>query len=107
MSGRYLEAYEEGVLVEAEAKTDLQVPRKYKVLLVNDDYTPMGFVVAVLRRFFHLSEEIATQVMLQVHVSGKAVCGVYTRDIAETLVKEVVNFSRNHEHPLLCIMEPE
>lgn len=92
---------------EAKVLPALQVPKKYKVILLNDDYTPMDFVVDVLKKFFHLSEEIATQIMLQVHVLGKGVCGVYTRDIAETKVAQVNDYARNSEHPLLCTMEPE
>lgn len=107
MSGRFLEEYVEGQVAEAEVLPRLQVPKKYKVMLVNDDYTPMGFVVDVIKRFFHLGEESATQIMLQVHVLGKAVCGIYTRDIAETIVAEVIDYSRSHEYPLLCTMEPE
>lgn len=85
----------------------LKLPKKYKVFLLNDDYTPMEFVVEVLVKFFHFSEEMATQIMLQVHVAGKAVCGIFTRDIAETKVAQVNDFARINEHPLLCIMEPE
>jgi len=92
---------------QAEVLPALQVPKKYKVILLNDDYTPMDFVVDVLKKFFHLREETATQIMLQVHVLGKGVCGVYTRDIAETKVAQVNDYSRNSEHPLLCAMEPE
>ena len=92
---------------ELEIIPALKLPKKYKVLLLNDDYTPMEFVVDVLKRFFHLREEIATQIMLQVHMLGKAVCGVFTRDIAETKVAQVNDFSRVNEHPLLCTMEPE
>lgn len=93
-------------LQESEASSALAEPRRYKVILLNDDYTPMDFVVIVLRRFFYLSEEIATQIMLQVHHQGKGVCGVYTRDIAETKVVLVNDFARTHQHPLLCCMEP-
>lgn len=84
----------------------LQEPKKYKVFLLNDDYTPMDFVVEILQRFFYLTEESATQTMLQVHLQGKGVCGVFTRDIAATKVAWVNEFSRLHEHPLLCCMEP-
>ncbi len=94
-------------LQETEAETELLVPRKYKVVLLNDDYTPMDFVVTILQRFFYLPEEFATQVMLQVHHQGRGVCGVYTRDIAETKVVLVNDFARIHQHPLLCCMEPE
>jgi ATP-dependent Clp protease adaptor protein ClpS len=107
MSGRDLEEYVESKTAEAETVPQLDVPKKYKIIMLNDDYTPMGFVVDVLKRFFNLSEEIATQIMLQVHVLGRGVCGVYTRDIAETKVAQVNDFSRHHEHALLCTMEPE
>lgn len=93
--------------VEAEEAVKLDEPRKYKVILLNDDYTPMEFVVHVLKRFFYLSEENATVVMLQVHIVGKGICGIFTRDIAETKVVEVNDFSRKNEYPLLCTMEPE
>ena len=87
--------------------SELQLPKKYKVLLLNDDYTPMEFVVVLLMKFFQLSSEAATAVMLQVHFQGKGVCGVFTRDIAETKVMLVNDYARSNEHPLLCIMEPE
>lgn len=93
-------------LQEAEAVPQLLEPRKYQVFLVNDDYTPMDFVVTVLKRFFYLSEELATKIMLQVHHQGRGVCGVYTRDIAETKVVLVNDFAKTHQHPLLCRMEP-
>ena len=99
------ELLEEEVSLHAVPK--LKQPKKYKVILLNDDYTPMEFVVVVLIRFFHLSEETATAVMLQVHLQGKGVCGVFTRDIAETKVKLVNDYAKSNEHPLLCIMEPE
>ena len=77
----------------------------YKVVLKNDDYTPMEFVVEVLQRFFGMDLEKATQVMLSVHYSGKGVCGTFTAEIAETKVVQVNTYSRNNEHPLLCTME--
>ena len=95
-----------GTSVE-EAKPRLKKPRLFRGLLINDDYTPMEFVVVVLQRFFHLQHEHAVQVMLQVHTEGSGVCGVYTAEIAETRVREVLNFSRENEHPLRCTMEPE
>lgn len=84
----------------------LQMPKKYKVILLNDDYTPMAFVVELVMCFFHLNEENATQIMLQVHLQGRGVCGVFTRDIAETKVAMVTEYARLHQHPLLCCMEP-
>ena len=92
---------------EVRIATKLRLPKKYKVFLLNDDYTPMEFVVVVLMRFFQLSERAATEVMLQVHFQGKGVCGLFTRDIAETKVMLVNSYAKENEHPLLCIMEPE
>ncbi len=91
--------------VTEKARPQLKRPRMYKVILLNDDYTPMEFVVRVLEQFFNLSREKATQVMLHVHTRGKGVCGVYTYEIAETKVSQVNEFSREHQHPLLCTME--
>ncbi|HEB96912.1 MAG TPA: ATP-dependent Clp protease adapter ClpS [Sedimenticola thiotaurini] len=94
-----------GDLTLQEAKSKLQRPPLYKVLLLNDDYTPMEFVVQVLEIFFRMDREKATQVMLHVHTRGVGVCGVFTREIAETKVSQVNDFSRSHQHPLLCTME--
>jgi ATP-dependent Clp protease adaptor protein ClpS len=80
-------------------------PRMYKVLLLNDDYTPMDFVINVLQRFFSLDTEQATRIMLQVHNEGRGVCGVYPRDIAATKVEQVGAFARQHQHPLVCVTE--
>jgi len=88
-----------------EAKPKLQKPPLYKVILFNDDFTPMDFVVEVLMDFFGMSEETATQVMLQIHTQGIGVCGTYTKDVAETKVSIVNHYSRAHQHPLLCSME--
>ncbi len=77
----------------------------YKVVLLNDDYTPMDFVITVLQRFFSLDTEQATRIMLKVHNEGRAVCGVYSRDVAATKVEQVLAFARQHQHPLACIME--
>ncbi len=93
-----------GLLVQ-EAKPKLKRPPLYQVVLLNDDYTPMDFVVEVLESFFRLGRERATQIMLQVHTRGKGVCGVFTRDIAETKVAQVNDYSRRHQHPLMCTME--
>ncbi|MCX7626820.1 MAG: ATP-dependent Clp protease adapter ClpS [Methylophilaceae bacterium] len=88
------------------AKTShVKPPPLYKVLLLNDDYTPMDFVVQVLERFFSKSREQATQIMLKVHYEGVGVCGVYPRDIAETKVQQVIHHARKHQHPLQCVME--
>ena len=92
-------------LAVQEAKPRLKRPPLFKVFLLNDDFTPMDFVVEILRRFFAMDEEKATQVMLHVHTRGIGVCGVYSRDIAQTKVRQVNDFSREHQHPLLCDME--
>ena len=91
----------------SESKPELKEPGKYKVILLNDDYTPMEFVVEVLQSFFNLDREAATRVMLNVHTKGQGICGVYTRDIAETKVHLVNQCSRENQHPLLCTMEAE
>ena len=93
-----------GVVV-APARPELQRPPMYQVVLLNDDYTPMDFVVAVLELFFAMTRERATQVMLHVHTRGKGICGVFTREVAETKVTQVNEFARSHQHPLLCTME--
>ncbi|MBS3959626.1 MAG: ATP-dependent Clp protease adapter ClpS [Xanthomonadaceae bacterium] len=93
-----------GLAVET-AKPELERPPLYRVLLLNDDYTPMDFVVEVLQLFFGMNREKATQVMLHVHTRGRGVCGVYTREVAETKVSQVNDFSRTHQHPLMCTME--
>ena len=92
-------------LAVAESRPEVKEPSRYKVILLNDDYTPMEFVVEVLTIFFNLDQEAATRVMLNVHTKGKGVCGVFTRDIAETKVHQVNQFARDNEHPLLCTME--
>lgn len=83
-----------------------QPPPMYKVMLNNDDYTPMDFVVEVLTKFFSMDSEKANQIMLTVHYQGKAVCGIYTAEIAETKVMQVNQYARKHQHPLMCTMEP-
>jgi ATP-dependent Clp protease adaptor protein ClpS len=92
-------------LAVAPAKPRLKRPPLYKVILLNDDYTPMEFVVHVLEHFFRMDKEKATRVMLHVHTQGVGVCGVFTRDVAETKVSQVNEFSRANQHPLLCDME--
>lgn len=94
----------DGTLLEAK-KSKLKPPSMYKVILLNDDYTPMEFVVVILQRFFSLSREAALQVMLKVHKEGMGVCGVYPKDVAITKVEQVVSYSRKHQHPLQCVME--
>ncbi|HQR11628.1 MAG TPA: ATP-dependent Clp protease adapter ClpS [Casimicrobiaceae bacterium] len=93
-----------GTLLEAQ-KAIVKPPPLYKVMLLNDDYTPMDFVVVVLQTVFALSREKATQVMLQVHREGMGVCGTYTREVAAAKVEQVVNIARKHQHPLQCTME--
>lgn len=105
MSGQFLTSRLEHEVAEAAVKSELDIPKQYQVLLHNDDYTPMGFVVTVLERFFFLDEAKATDLMLQVHTTGKVSCGVFTRDIAETKVGLVNDFARQHDYPLLCSME--
>jgi ATP-dependent Clp protease adaptor protein ClpS len=94
----------DGTVLEAK-KSKVKAPPLFKVILLNDDYTPMEFVVAVLQTFFAMSREKATQVMLKVHREGMGVCGVYPRDIATTKVEQVVAYARKHQHPLQCVME--
>ncbi|MEE8388323.1 MAG: ATP-dependent Clp protease adapter ClpS [Acidiferrobacterales bacterium] len=92
-------------LVVQEARPKLAKPPLFKVMLLNDDYTPMEFVVVVLEKYFRMDREGATRVMLQVHQKGLGVCGVFSRDIAETKVQQVTDFSQENEHPLQCTME--
>jgi ATP-dependent Clp protease adaptor protein ClpS len=94
-------------LAVQEAKPKLKRPPRYQVILLNDDYTPMDFVVQVLELFFDMGRERAVHVMLQVHHAGKGICGVFTREIAETKVAQVRQYAEDHQHPLLCTMEPE
>ena len=94
-----------GILTRPETRT--KKPSMYKVLLLNDDYTPMEFVVHVLQRFFRMTVAEATQVMLHVHQKGVGVCGVFTYEVAETKVNQVLSLARQHEHPLQCTMEKE
>ena len=93
-----------GLVVE-EAAPKLKRPPLYQVILLNDDYTPMEFVVDVLERICGMDRTTATRVMLEVHTRGKGICGVYTFEIAETKVAQVTTYARQHQHPLLCTME--
>jgi ATP-dependent Clp protease adaptor protein ClpS len=95
----------DGDLALQEAKPRLKKAPLFRVVLLNDDYTPMEFVVEVLEIFFRMNREQATQVMLTVHTHGKGVCGIYTRDIAETKMTQVNQYSRENQHPLLCDIE--
>ena len=94
----------EDTVLEAR-RTKTKPPPMFKVVLLNDDYTPMDFVVGVLQRFFALSREQATQVMLKVHREGSGVCGVYPKDVAATKVEQVKSYAKQHQHPLQCVME--
>lgn len=93
-----------GYAVE-EARPKLKKPPLYRVVLLNDDYTPMEFVVQVLQSIFGMNRSTATRIMLEVHTKGKGICGVYTFEIAETKVAQVVGLAEQHQHPLLCTME--
>ena len=94
-----------GIVTKTRPKT--KKPSLYKVLLLNDDYTPMEFVVHVLERFFQKTREEATRIMLHVHRHGVGICGVFTYEVAETKVAQVIEFARRHQHPLQCTMEKE
>ena len=94
----------ENSVLEAQ-RSKLAPPPLYTVLLLNDDFTPMDFVVHVLQKFFSMNQEQATQIMLKVHMEGQGVCGVYPRDIADTKVKQVSRFAQENQHPLVCIMK--
>ena len=91
--------------ITREKEPELKKPPLYKVILINDDYTPMDFVVEILRVFFGMNVEKATQVMLKVHTEGKGVCGVFSKDVAETKAAQVNDYSRECEQPLLCSVE--
>jgi len=95
---------EDSTVLEAR-KSKLKPPPLFKVLLLNDDYTPMDFVIVVLQEFFLKSREQATQIMLKVHREGRGVCGVYPKDLAATKVEQVMAFARQQQHPLQCVME--
>lgn len=92
-------------LIVEESRPELKRPSMYRVLLLNDDYTPMEFVVQVLERIFAMDRTTATRIMLEVHTKGKGSAGVYTYEIAETRVAQVNGYSRQNQHPLLCTME--
>ena len=95
---------DDGLALE-EAKPKLKEPSMYKVFLLNDDYTPMEFVVTLLEKLFGMDREKATRIMLQVHSQGKGICGIYTYEIAETKVAQVSEYAQRHQHPLMCSME--
>ncbi len=104
MSDAFEDEGDKELLVQS-SRPKLKKPPMFKVILLNDDYTPMDFVIEVLQSHFHMNQEKATQVMLHVHTRGMGVCGVFTRDIAETKVTQVTEYSRLRQHPLLCSME--
>ena len=96
-----------GVGVATKTKPKTQKPALYKVLLLNDDYTPMEFVVLTLQRFFRMGMEDATRVMLSVHQRGVGICGIFTYEVAETKVTQVMDFAKEHQHPLQCTLEKD
>ena len=98
-------SWDNQTLVFEETELNIKEPSMYKVLIINDDFTPMDFVIDVLVRFFRMDEERATQVMLHVHTRGKGLCGIFTHEIAETKMLTVNKFAKENTHPLLCVME--
>lgn len=96
-----------GHVVAERVRPKLKKPPLYKVLVLNDDYTPMEFVVMLLMQFFNMSQEKAEQIMLHIHTQGLGVCGVFTREIAETKIRQIMECARANQHPLQCIMERE
>jgi len=94
------------ILRQAIEKESMLTPHLYKVYLINDDFTPMDFVVDILMQLFHFERDLAIKLMLQVHYHGKAMCGLFSREIAETKVRQVCFLARQYEHPLLCEFEP-
>ena len=104
MSEKINEYFDDELAIQ-EAEPTTKQPSLYKVILVNDDFTPMEFVVHILELFFSIERENATRIMLEVHTSGKGICGLFTREIAETKVSLVNDYSQESQHPLLCTME--
>lgn len=98
--------HQDGTLQELE-HVKAPPPPLYRVLLLNDDFTPMDFVIEVLEYFFYMGREQATRIMLKVHNEGAGMCGMFPRDIAETKVRQVLDFARSHQHPLQCVMEED
>ena len=96
-----------GDLLVEEAPPKVKKPKMYKVVMINDDYTPMEFVVHVLEVFFAMNRQQATKVMLEVHTKGKGVCGIFSYDLAETKATQVVDYARSNEHPLICTVETD
>jgi ATP-dependent Clp protease adaptor protein ClpS len=95
----------QGAVVVERQTQKTEPPRMYQVVLLNDDYTPMDFVVLVLQKFFSLTRERATQIMLKVHREGMGICGIYPKDVAATKVEQVRSYAKQHQHPLQCVME--
>lgn len=104
-NGRTEEGPERGIITAESINT--KIPRKYKVLLLNDDFTPMDFVVEVLQKFFTKSPAEAQQIMLKVHYEGRGLCGIYTLEVAETKCIKVNQYAKEHQHPLQCTLEAE
>ena len=94
-------------LAVKEAPPKVKKPKMYRVIMLNDDYTPMEFVVHVLETFFSMDRQMATRVMLEVHTKGKGVCGIFPYDLAETKASQVIEYARQNEHPLICTVETE
>jgi len=107
MSDKEIDISHDDGLAVKEDKPKLKPPKRYKVVLMNDDFTPMEFVVQVLQTFFRMDREAAVQVMMMVHTKGKGICGVFSKDIAETKVVQVNEYSRQNQHPLMCSMEED
>ncbi len=107
VTGQDGDAEADGELLLAPAKTKPKRPPFYKVVLLNDDFTPMDFVVSILEMIFRKNHEEATEIMMQVHKKGAGVCGVFTRDVAETKVDQVIEYARINDYPLQCVVEQE
>ena len=90
--------------VSKNSKQNLKIPKRFEVILLNDDYTTMEFVVEVLRRFFHKEFQAAEAIMLKIHIDGKAVCGTYSYDVAQTKITQVIDYSRQNKQPLMCVL---
>jgi ATP-dependent Clp protease adaptor protein ClpS len=97
--------HKQDATVPKTQRAGVRRPPLYKVLILNDDYTPMDFVVIILQKYFGMNRERATQIMLQIHREGMGMCGVFTKDIASTKVEQVISYARQHQHPLACVME--
>jgi ATP-dependent Clp protease adaptor protein ClpS len=107
MDQRHIPAEDVGYALDEELlEQALEPPPMFRVLLLNDDFTPMDFVILVLERVFRMPHERAVQIMLDVHQKGRGVCGIYSREVAETKVALVIEWARENEHPLLCVSEP-